>query len=120
MAILVLEDEHAIREAELAYLNQAGYTIIEAANGDVAIDLFKKYGADLAILDINVPGLSGLEVCRAIRQSSTIPILIVTARSHDEDEVNGLRAGADDYIRKPFNPSILIARVQVLLRRVGK
>ena len=119
MEILVVEDEAAIREVEIAYLNKAGYRTRETANGAAAVDAFRNYGADLAIIDINLPLLSGLEVCRQIRQMSAIPIIIVTAKDGDDDELRGLQAGADDYVKKPFNPNVLVARVQTLLRRHG-
>jgi DNA-binding response OmpR family regulator len=119
MEILVVEDEPAIREVEIAYLNKAGYSTTEVTNGQEAVDAFHKRGADLAIVDINLPLLNGLEVCRRIRDVSTIPIIIVTARDGDDDEVKGLEAGADDYVKKPFNPNVLVARVQALLRRYG-
>lgn len=117
MEILVIEDEAPIREFEVTYLRDAGYKTIEAADGKAAIELFVDHRPDLAIIDINLPGMSGLEVCKTIRASSSIPILIVTARDNDEDEVTGLAMGADDYIKKPFNPNILVARVKALLRR---
>lgn len=119
MEILVAEDEVAIREVEVAYLHKAGYKTTEVSNGNNAIDVFKSRGADMAIIDINLPGLNGLEVCRQIRAQSTIPIIIVTAKDSDEDEVKGLEFGADDYIKKPFNPNVLIARVNALLRKQG-
>jgi len=119
MEILVAEDEVSIREVEIAYLRQATYRIIEADNGQAAIDAFRQGGVDLAIIDINMPLLDGLEVCHWIREVSTIPIIIVTAKDGDTEELRGLQAGADDYIKKPFNPNVLVARVQVLLRRYG-
>jgi DNA-binding response OmpR family regulator len=117
MAILIVEDETSIREFEVTYLRDAGYETIEASDGRIALEIFKERQPELAIIDINLPGMSGLDVCNTIRASSAIPILIVTARDNDEDEVTGLAMGADDYIRKPFNPNILVARVQALLRR---
>jgi two-component system alkaline phosphatase synthesis response regulator PhoP len=117
MEVLVIEDEAPIREFEVTYLRDAGYETIEAADGQVAIELFEEHKPDLAIIDINLPKVSGLDVCKAIRATSTMPILIVTARDSDEDEVKGLAMGADDYIKKPFNPNVLVARVQALLRR---
>ena len=117
MAILIVEDEASIREFEVTYLRDAGYTTIEASNGQTALQIFKEHQPELAVIDINLPGMNGLELCRDIRTSSTIPILIVTARDNDEDEVTGFAMGADDYIRKPFNPNILVARVRALLRR---
>lgn len=119
MEILITEDEAAIREVEVAYLNKAGYHTTEAVNGQVALDAFQKRGADLILVDINIPLLDGLELCRRIRRVSTVPILVVTAKDGDGDEVEGLTAGADDYIKKPFNPNVLVARVDALLRRNG-
>lgn len=120
MKVLVIEDEAAIRDFEVTYLRDAGYGTIEAADGQTAIELFEKHKPDLAIIDINLPKMNGLEVCKAMRATSTMPILIVTARGDDEDEVKGLSMGADDYIKKPFNPNVLVARVQALLRRHDK
>ncbi|MDN5274964.1 MAG: response regulator transcription factor [Candidatus Saccharibacteria bacterium] len=117
MEVLIIEDEASIREFEVTYLRDAGYKTIEAADGQTAVELFEQHKPDLAIIDINLPRMSGLDVCKTIRMTSTIPILIVTARDSDEDEVIGLAMGADDYIKKPFNPNILVARVQALLRR---
>jgi len=117
MTILVIEDETPIREFEVTYLRDAGYQTIEAADGQTAVSLFDQHKPDLAIIDINLPKMSGLDVCKAIRATSAMPILIVTARDSDEDEVAGLSMGADDYIKKPFNPNVLVARVQALLRR---
>ncbi len=118
MTILVVEDEPSIREFEVAYLNDAGYKTIEAADGQAALEICREQQIDLAVVDINLPKLDGFAVCKTIRSSaSVIPILIVTARDSDEDEVKGLSMGADDYIKKPFNPNVLVARVQALLRR---
>lgn len=117
MTILVIEDEASIREFEVTYLRDAGYKTIEAADGQMAIELFGEHKPDLAIIDINLPKISGLDVCKAIRTASAIPILIVTARDSDDNEIVGLTMGADDYIKKPFNPNVLVARVQALLRR---
>jgi two-component system alkaline phosphatase synthesis response regulator PhoP len=117
MEILIVEDEAPIREFEVTYLRDAGYKTIEAADGAAAVELFEKHKPDLTIVDINLPKMNGLDVCKAIRASSAAPILIVTAKGSDEDEVKGLSMGADDYIKKPFNPNVLVARVQALLRR---
>ena len=117
MEVLVIEDEAPIREFEVTYLRDAGYRTIEAADGQTAVELFEAHKPNLAIIDINLPKMNGLEVCKAIRATSTMPILIVTAKGSDEDEVAGLSMGADDYIKKPFNPNVLVARVQALLRR---
>jgi len=120
MKILVVEDEPAIREFEMTYLRDAGYEVVEAAGGKTALDIVGIQKIDLAVIDINLPEINGLEVCRHIRRTSAMPILMVTARDSDEDEVAGLSMGADDYIKKPFNPNVLVARVQALLRRHDK
>jgi DNA-binding response OmpR family regulator len=117
MKILVAEDEAAIREVEAAYLNKAGYDTMEAADGQEALAIFDQHGADLVIVDVNMPLVDGLEVCRRIRQRSNVPIIIVTAKDGDDDELRGLEVGADDYIKKPFNPNVLLARSQRLLQR---
>lgn len=120
MNVLVIEDEAQIREFEVTYLRDAGFETIEAADGLAGISLFEKHRPELVVVDINLPKMSGLNVCKAIRKSSAVPILIVTAKGSDEDEVAGLAMGADDYIKKPFNPNVLVARVQALLRRHDK
>ncbi len=120
MNILVVEDEPPIREFEVTYLRDAGYETVEAADGKAAVDIVNEQKVDLAVIDINLPKMSGLEVCRIIRHTSAMPILIVTARDSDEDEIKGLSMGADDYIKKPFNPNVLVARVEALLRRHDK
>lgn len=119
MRILIVEDEVAIREVEVAYLRKAGYATTEVDNGEEALSQFGMDSFDLVLLDINLPGMSGLELCRKIRSISGVPIVLVTARNEDMDELLGLDGGADLYIRKPFRPEILLARVQALLRRVG-
>lgn len=120
MKILVAEDEPSIREFEITYLRQAGYETIEAADGETALELFETHKPALSVIDINMPKMDGLQLCKAIRRVSESPILIVTARDSDEDEVTGLSMGADDYIKKPFNPNVLVARVDALLRRHDK
>lgn len=120
MKILVAEDEASIREFEVTYLRKAGYETIEASDGQTALALFETHKPALSIIDINMPNMDGLQVCKAIRETSALPILIVTARDSDEDEVVGLSMGADDYIKKPFNPHVLVARVDALLRRHDK
>ncbi|HSX34080.1 MAG TPA: response regulator transcription factor [Candidatus Saccharimonadales bacterium] len=119
MDVLVVEDELAIRQVEVAYLQQAGYTVAEASDGATAIDMVTGRTFDAAVIDLNLPGVDGFQVCRTIREKSAMPILIVTARGSDEDEIEGLKIGADDYIKKPFNPAVLVARVEALLRKHG-
>jgi DNA-binding response OmpR family regulator len=117
--ILLVEDEHAIREAEPAYLRSAGHEVTEVADGAAALEQFVAVAPHAVVLDLSLPNVDGVELCRAIRQISTVPILMVTARTSEVDELLGLDVGADDYLKKPFNPRILVARVQALLRRAG-
>jgi len=119
MRIAVIEDEQAIREVEAAYLRRAGFEVAEYADGPSALRGLST-PADLFVLDINLPGMDGLEVCRRLRQHSLAPIILVTAKTADADELAGLEAGADDYLRKPFNPEVLVARAGALLRRHGQ
>ncbi|HSK46592.1 MAG TPA: response regulator transcription factor [Coriobacteriia bacterium] len=115
--ILLVEDEKAIREAVLAYLEREGYWVTEAADGQVALDQFAKHRFDLVVLDLMLPKVSGEQVCKAIRDSSDVPIIMLTAKGELEDRVAGLELGADDYLVKPFSPRELVARVRALLRR---
>lgn len=117
--ILIVEDENAIREVIAAYLARAGHKVVEAADGKQALELFGNQKIDLVVLDLNLPEMNGIEVCKAIRQKSQVPIIMVTARIEEMDELIGLEIGADDYIKKPFSPNILVARVETLLRRLG-
>jgi two-component system response regulator ResD len=120
MDILLVEDEESIREAERLYLEQAGYKVREAADGGEALTLWQERAADLVVLDLNLPVQDGMEVCKAIRKRSSVPIIMVTARVEEIDELIGLETGADDYVKKPFSPAVLVARVNALLRRNGK
>ncbi|MBN1915447.1 response regulator transcription factor [Candidatus Dojkabacteria bacterium] len=120
MKILIVEDEDAIREVEKAYLARTGYKIVEAKSGQEAMIKFRKSKFDLIILDLNLPGKEGIAVCREIRQISTVPIIMVTARVEEIDEIIGLEIGADDYIKKPFSPGILVARVNSHLRKAKR
>ena len=119
MTILIVEDEESIREVQKAYLSRSGYTILEAEDGEEALSIFKKNKLDLVLLDLNLPIKNGIDVCKIIRLSSNVPIIMVTAKVEEIDEIVGLEIGADDYIKKPFSPSVLVARVNTLLRRVG-
>ncbi len=118
MKILIVEDESTIREVETAYLKQAGFVVHEALDGEQALSIFNKEKIDLVVLDINLPKKNGLEVCKEIRKTSQVPIIMVTARVEEIDEIIGLETGADDYLKKPFSPSVLVARVRALTRRV--
>jgi len=115
--ILVVEDEDAIRETLRYNLAREGYQVIEAATGPDALDLARAERPDLILLDVMLPGLSGLEVCRVLRQESATPILMLTAKGTEVDKVVGLQLGADDYVTKPFSFNELLARVTALLRR---
>ncbi len=117
--ILLAEDEPALREAETAYLEKAGFSVIGCDSGAEALLVFEKQRIELVVLDINLPGLDGLEVAKRIREQSHVPIIMVTARKRDLDELIGFEYGADDYLKKPFNPHVLVARVQALLKRSG-
>lgn len=114
--ILIIEDEASIREVEAAYLKQAGYKIIERENGTNVKITIADNSVDLVLLDLNLPGMDGLEICKNIRSFSKIPIVMVTARNEEIDELKGLNLGADDYIKKPFSPAIMVARIQRLLK----
>jgi len=116
MKILIVEDEASIREVIKKYLQRAGFEVAEAASGEVALLKYNQH-IDLIILDLNLPNVDGIEVCRQIKKKVNIPIIMVTARSQETDELNGLQIGAEDYIKKPFSPKVLVARVQALLRR---
>ncbi len=117
--IIVADDEARIRKLVADFLKKDGYDVIEAEDGDEAYRLFEanRNNLSLMILDIMMPGLNGWEVCRKIRESSTLPIIMLTARSQEFDELTGYESGADDYVTKPFSPTILVKRVEALLRR---
>lgn len=115
--ILLVEDEKNIRDAVAAYLERAGYWVTPAANGQEAVDAFSLHQFDLVILDLMLPRLPGEKVCRIIRDTSDVPIIMLTAKGEVEDRIVGLELGADDYLIKPFSPRELVARVRALLRR---
>lgn len=117
--VLVVEDEKSIRDAVTAYLEKEGYWVTAVADGQAAIDAFEKRGFDLVVLDLMLPKVSGEVVCRAIRDSSDVPIIMLTAKGEEEDRIAGLEIGADDYLVKPFSPRELVARVRALLRRAN-
>lgn len=115
--ILVVDDEINITQVIKAYLETNRYIVYEADSGSGALRLFESLSPDLVVLDLMLPDISGEEVCRTIRRTSNIPILMLTAKTNEDDKVNGLMIGADDYITKPFSPRELLARVISLLRR---
>ncbi len=116
MKILIVEDEQKIVDIVKAYLEKEGFTIFTAENGQRAIELLKE-GFGLIILDLMLPDISGEEICSTIRNDSDIPIIMLTAKSEEDDRIKGLGLGADDYVVKPFSPRELVARVKALLRR---
>lgn len=115
--ILVVEDEETLAEAISFLLSKEGFDVAVAATGPDAIDSFDKSGADLILLDLMLPGLSGTEVCRQIRTKSSVPIIMLTAKDSEIDKVVGLELGADDYVTKPYSSRELIARIRAVLRR---
>lgn len=115
--ILVVDDEPQIRRVLRSTLSFRGYAITEASSGEEAIDLARKSKPDLILLDVNLPGMSGIETCREIRSWSAVPIIILTVRNAERDKVVALDAGADDYVTKPFGIEELLARVRASLRR---
>ncbi len=117
MKILVIEDEANIIQIIQLYLEQAGYTILTASDGIAGLELHAREQPDLVILDLMLPILDGMEVCRRIRAWASTPILMLTARQGEEDRIAGLELGADDYLVKPFSPRELVSRVKAILRR---
>ena len=117
--ILVVEDEPSIASFVAMYLKRAGFSVRTAASGAEAIDKASAEPASLIVLDLMLPDLDGIDVCRRVRQRSDVPILMLTARDDDIDKIIGLEVGADDYLTKPFNPGELVARVKSILRRAN-
>lgn len=115
--ILIVEDEASFSEALEFLLGKEGFEVTVAEDGQQALDTFKKDGADLILLDLMIPVVSGIEVCRAIRASSQVPIIMLTAKDAEIDKVVGLELGADDYVTKPYSSRELIARIKAVLRR---
>src|SRR5664280_908682 len=115
--ILLVDDESPLRELVRPYLEAEGYEVMEASSGPAALDLFRGSGADLAIVDVMLPGFDGMELVRRLRESSDIPVILLTARREEGQRIAGLRLGADDYVMKPFSVPELVARVSAQLRR---
>ena len=119
--ILMVDDEERMRKLVKDFLTIKGYRVLEAGDGEQAIDIFfKEKDISLVILDVMMPKMDGWEVCREIRKNSKVPIIMLTARSDERDELLGFDLGVDEYISKPFSPKILVARVEAILRRTGQ
>jgi two-component system response regulator RegX3 len=117
--ILVVEDEAGMRDPLVYLLRSEGYEVIEAEDGEFAVSLFNQEGADLVLLDLMIPKLNGKDVCKSIRSSSDVPIIMLTAKDTEIDKVIGLEIGADDYVTKPYSKNELLARMKAVLRRNG-
>lgn len=115
--ILVVEDEESFRDALAFVLSKEGFEVKLVQDGQAALETYEKEGADLILLDLMLPGVSGLEVCKTIRAKSNVPIIMVTAKNEEVDKVIGLELGADDYVTKPFSSRELVARIRAVLRR---
>ncbi len=119
--ILVVDDESRMRKLVRDFLVKKGYEVLEAADGEEALDLFyADKDISLIILDVMMPKINGFEVCKEIREHSKVPIIMLTAKSAESDELNGFELGVDEYISKPFSPKILVARVEAILRRTNR
>ena len=116
-SVLVVEDEQSIASFVSLYLKNAGYAVRAVGTGSGALNAVAAEMPSLIVLDLNLPDMDGIEICRRIRKSSDVPILMLTARDEDVDKIIGLEVGADDYLTKPFNPRELVARVKSVLRR---
>ncbi|MDR3068305.1 MAG: response regulator transcription factor [Cellulomonas sp.] len=115
--VLVVEDEDSYRDPLTYLLTREGYDVVEAATGPQALELFDEHGADLVLLDLMLPGLSGTEVCRRLRAEHDVPVIMLTAKDDEIDKVVGLELGADDYVTKPYSSRELLARIRAVLRR---
>jgi DNA-binding response OmpR family regulator len=119
MKIVVIEDDAVVSDTITLYLRQSGFDVVTALDGVTGLQLASAGDASLVVLDLMIAGLSGIEVCRRLRTSSRVPIIMLTARVAEDDRLAGFEAGADDYVPKPFSPRELVARVQALLRRTA-
>ena len=115
--IFVIDDEPQIVKVLKAYLEKAGYQVVTASDGKTVLSTFQREKPDFMILDLNLPGMDGLDICKAVRHASNIPILMLTARVEEADRLIGLELGADDYVIKPFSPREVVARVRTIFRR---
>ena len=115
--VLIVDDEAHIREVLARYLEAEGFSVVEASDGPSALHIMEKQAIDIIVLDLLLPGMDGHEVCQRIRAISAIPIIMLTARTEEEDKLAGFAVGADDYVTKPFSPREVVVRVQAVLRR---
>ncbi|CAM4233437.1 response regulator transcription factor [Bacillus mobilis] len=115
--VLLVEDERRLREIVSDYFRNEGFEVIEAEDGKIALELFAEHEIDLIMLDIMLPEIDGWSVCRRIRKESAVPIIMLTARSDEDDTLLGFELGADEYVTKPFSPKVLVARAKTLLKR---
>ncbi|HSE70698.1 MAG TPA: response regulator transcription factor [Nocardioidaceae bacterium] len=118
--VLVVDDDHTVREVVVSYLRAGGHQVVEAADGESALAAMRDARADLVVLDLMLPGIDGLEVCRRLHEAGDVPIIMLTALGEEADRVVGLELGADDYVTKPFSPRELVLRVDSVLRRVHR
>ena len=116
--ILIIEDQAELVKVLRSYLEKAGYSVLSSYRGDAGYSIWEYQRPDLVILDLNLPGLDGFDVARAIRRKSDTPILMLTARVEEADQIYGLELGADEYVTKPFSPRVVVARVRAMLRRL--
>ena len=120
MRVLLVEDDDVIREATQLALERNGFTVDVAADGLTGLDAFRERPPDVALLDIMLPGMNGVSLCRQIREESPTPVIMMSARADPVDVVLGLEAGADDYVTKPFDSTVLVARIRAVVRRMGR
>jgi DNA-binding response OmpR family regulator len=121
LKILVVDDESRMRKLVRDFLSKAGYEVLEAEDGEAALDVFfKQKDIALIVLDVMMPKMDGWQVCREIRNYSKVPIIMLTARTDERDELQGFQLGVDEYISKPFSPKILVARIEAILRRTNQ
>ena len=117
--ILIADDEALMRQLVADFLRPEGYEVLEAVDGKQALDIFNEQKPDLVLLDVMMPGYDGWTVCREIRRTSTVPIIMITAKDEEIDQLFAYDLGVDDYITKPFSPKLLVAKMKALFRRYG-
>jgi len=117
--VLVADDEYHIRDIIKRYLTFEGYEFLEASNGQEAVDIFRRESCDLIVMDVMMPGIDGITALRMIRETSAVPVILLTAKGEEYDKVFGFDLGADDYVVKPFSPKELMARIRAVLKRAG-